>query len=309
MILYLFQLTHPSRGATRISSTECSCFIISTHAPLAGRDTMYGIDVGNVNNFNSRTPRGARHYRSMQNLHGIHFNSRTPRGARRDIKRRVRERVRISTHAPLAGRDGNKLNLFTAYCQFQLTHPSRGATSASRPRPQDDVFQLTHPSRGATRKCNILFITFNNISTHAPLAGRDKYKRAFAELESISTHAPLAGRDPSNCMKNTPNIKFQLTHPSRGATIPPMYCFQLSEYFNSRTPRGARLLIDWLAFTYKNFNSRTPRGARRLIPLFLLILLQISTHAPLAGRDNISIALTFLTFISTHAPLAGRDLP
>ena len=78
-------------------------------------------------------------------------------------------------------------------------------------------FQPTRPLRGATGLVHRLS-TFDKISTHAPLAGRDRVddsfrddlfefqptrplrgatdlRAAYVPEEAISTHAPLAGRD------------------------------------------------------------------------------------------------------------------
>ena len=57
--------------------------LISTHAPLAGRD----------------------HYRKHWLAAYWHFNPRAPCGARRICLAVYAAKIRISTHAPLAGRD------------------------------------------------------------------------------------------------------------------------------------------------------------------------------------------------------------
>ena len=61
--------------------------------------------------------------------------------------------------------------------------------------------------------------TGQGISTHAPLAGRDKAEpvRDLVDYE-ISTHAPLAGRDKGMKTKDYLLKKFQPTRPLRGAT-------------------------------------------------------------------------------------------
>ena len=56
------------------------------------------------------------------------------------------------------------------------------------------------------------------ISTHTPLAGRDKYHTNFDHFYAISTHTPLAGRDMDSLFSAF-NLKiFLLTRPSRGVT-------------------------------------------------------------------------------------------
>ena len=78
------------------------------------------------------------------------FNPRAPCGARRLATGAVIPPNKISTHAPLAGRD-----LLAQTC---LTHCRK--------------FQPTRPLRGATQKARIA-LSAQCISTHAPLAGRD----------------------------------------------------------------------------------------------------------------------------------------
>ena len=108
----------------------------------------------------------------------------------------------ISTHAPHAECD-NSLKLFPAVCRkFQLTHPTRSATSSSSD-----------------------FIIKSEISTHAPHAECDIYIFWSKVYSFISTHAPHAECD--NSLKLFPAVcrKFQLTHPTRSATcsgsVPP----------------------------------------------------------------------------------------
>ena len=83
----------------------------------------------------------------------------------------------ISTPAPLAGRDCGCAAGAVRSLKFQPTRPLRGATT------------------GAGRIARQI-----NISTHAPLAGRDvDVMIGFSGHLLISTHAPLAGRDHDAC--------------------------------------------------------------------------------------------------------------
>ena len=84
----------------------------------------------------------------------------------------AKNRAFISTHTPLAGRDGEILQNAGNAAEFLLTRPSRGATSCSK-----------FPALRA------------QISTHTPLAGRDEIMDRFGRILDISTHTPLAGRD------------------------------------------------------------------------------------------------------------------
>ena len=170
--------------------------LISTHAPLAGRDCLR--------------------------------------------QRRTLVLVLISTHAPLAGRDPHLLDSTFSWSYFNPRAPCGArllcklllrlhlhftprAPCGARPRDMQllqagIIFQPTRPLRGATVE-GVSERTYTDISTHAPLAGRDRssplsiatrragfqptrpLRGATALIQpcsgvwNISTHAPLAGRD------------------------------------------------------------------------------------------------------------------
>ena len=101
---------------------------ISTHAPLAGRDSVAQGRCPPSHNFNPRAPCGARLGQ------GVH---------------RVRLAL-ISTHAPLAGRDEIGTVEQPGNRQFQPTRPLRGATYETAKHNMEELFQPTRPLRGAT---------------------------------------------------------------------------------------------------------------------------------------------------------------
>ena len=124
------------------------------------------------------------------------FNPRAPCGARRHRSAKPLVSSRISTHAPLAGRDpgvfGNTSNLKT----FQPTRPLRGAT-------------------------NIVDVLSNqvDISTHAPLAGRDNFHFSFTPfLLKFQPTRPLRGATDTRDGNEHKDKEFQPTRPLRGAT-------------------------------------------------------------------------------------------
>ena len=100
----------------------------------------------------------------------------------------------------------------------------------------------------------------------------------------ISTHTPLAGRDFYKASEITPEYKFLLTRPSRGATT-------------ATDSRGRTVTI----------STHTPLAGRDNGKSFPVTLTKISTHTPLAGRDYLRDPQPFAYSISTHTPLAGRD--
>ena len=230
-------------GARLNHPQKASCnYQISTHAPLAGRDFTFDFLLLTTIHFNPRAPCGARLAKPL-------FSSA------------LRE---ISTHAPLAGRDHplttRRAGVFyfnpRAPCGarpacggvlkgisiFQPTRPLRGATFVPLFRRITTCrFQPTRPLRGATFDHYDYYVA-SNISTHAPLAGRDDAICVGKTCSVISTHAPLAGRDETEsnaffvsedfnprapcgarqlpCQKQQMQGQFQPTRPLRGATFP-----------------------------------------------------------------------------------------
>ena len=170
---------------------------ISTHAPLAGRDQcLRRSNLKTIANFNPRAPCGARREKPWENVP-------------------VRN---ISTHAPLAGRDWARIRRYffprnfnpRAPCgarpgswyhqpgrgTFQPTRPLRGATKAEHPVPHGlDIFQPTRPLRGATTH-GLSPPGKKQISTHAPLAGRDNAIRRYTSVPSLdfNPRAPCGAR-------------------------------------------------------------------------------------------------------------------
>ena len=126
--------------------------------------------------------------------------------------------------------------------------------------------------------------------------------------EQISTHAPLAGRDFRGHDREADTEKFQPTRPLRGATTLSRDKTTEVHHFNPRAPCGARLCWSCLSASRSlNFNPRAPCGARQFRVFDPLRINRISTHAPLAGRDQMEHSSKGKSTISTHAPLAGRD--
>ena len=191
----------------------------------------------------------------------LYFNPRAPCGAR-------------PTRHPLI------FNLIT----FQPTRPLRGATYINLPIDKGQLFQPTRPLRGAT-KHELERRLSNNISTHAPLAGRDVDDATVAGVNSdFNPRAPCGAR-LSMSLKGDCRIIFQPTRPLRGATsmtLPLLVLILISthaplagrdrmldqsdafdNYFNPRAPCGARLACLPFDTAAKDFNPRAPCGARR----------------------------------------------
>ena len=125
-----------------------------------------------------------------------------------------------------------------------------------------------------------------NISTHAPLAGRDPTPFCgLAGAYPISTHAPLAGRDPTF---------LAMVH--------------LKIYFNPRAPCGARLVVAALDRPVDHISTHAPLAGRDVNSSSLATRTKaFQPTRPLRGATELHDQGRAGVRISTHAPLAGRD--
>ena len=124
----VFQPTRPLRGATVDLTTQRTARLISTHAPLAGRDPAVSAKAEHEE-ISTHAPLAGRDGRNGAEAFRLaHFNPRAPCGARHHDEARGRRRNGI----------------------FQPTRPLRGATYRASPPSDGFVFQPTRPLRGAT---------------------------------------------------------------------------------------------------------------------------------------------------------------
>ncbi len=192
---WIFQSTHPLRGATYRAWLRKPTQAISIHAPLAGCDyweqpfvillfisihaPLAGCDLNSFTgsavkiDFNPRTPCGVRHSATGAVTFKIDFNPRPPCGVRRPIASTMQIiGVFQSTH-PLRG----ATSMFCSFCQaflyFNPRTPCGVRLCAGNAPHLWRRFQSTHPLRGATRDTK-LTASIWQISIHAPLAGCDK---------------------------------------------------------------------------------------------------------------------------------------
>ena len=100
---WVFQPTRPLRGATRTPIKLRDCFLISTHAPLAGRDRSSIKVTINKRDFNPRAPCGARPRHIQRFARAFYFNPRAPCGARRLPRRLTASSATFQPTRPLRG--------------------------------------------------------------------------------------------------------------------------------------------------------------------------------------------------------------
>ena len=109
-----------------------------------------------------------------------------------------------------------------------------------------------------------------SISIHAPLAGCDLQITKIRRVKSNFNPRTPCGVRPMISLWLSLRVKFQSTHPLRGATQAKLY---------SRRP-------------FRHFNPRTPCGVRQGKICIIDVIHDISIHAPLAGCDSHSLDLT-----------------
>ena len=129
---------------------------------------------------------------------------------------------------------------------------------------------------------------YGEISIHAPHAGCDHHPGDGQDAYlSISIHAPHAGCDSDRSAHGYRLLRFQSTHPMRGATATwPPGGYRPSN-FNPRTPCGVRPDVPLFDIPKPgDFNPRTPCGVRLIRQSSAFPTNGISIHAPHAGCDS-----------------------
>ena len=167
------------RGATAGHIGAADKIGISTHAPLAGRDqeTVEG-DVKEIK-ISTHAPLAGRDPRSRDKLIG---------------------QPRISTHAPLAGRDIAPYLVVAKIEHFNPRAPCGARLSTTLPSRKPTLFQPTRPLRGATLQLVEIYPMRTPFQPTRPLRGATIRRLASTLFaKDISTHAPLAGRDRKCC--------------------------------------------------------------------------------------------------------------
>ena len=122
----------------------------------------------------------------------------------------------------------------------------------------------------------------------------------------ISTHAPLAGRDrPQGSSIGRP-IDFNPRAPC-GARQCGTNGVHQDLHISTHAPLAGRDLPLHFLLHLPRISTHAPLAGRDNEHVELESSADISTHAPLAGRDVAEAYPELKANISTHAPLAGRD--
>ena len=201
--------------------------------------------------------------------------------------------------------------------------------SCSRVIMSCHIFQSTHPLRGATRRSGgdrVLPL----ISIHAPLAGCDlQARQGLPAFRDFNPRTPCGVRLETRMRVSKP-IKFQSTHPLRGATItrtPARRGHGISihaplagcdmERLTKRLDNGISIHAPLAGCDHgiveprlerDYFNPRTPCGVRRARMRYLRYGKQFQSTHPLRGATFARLDSAPGESISIHAPLAGCDM-
>ena len=244
------------------------------------------------------------------------ISTHAPLAGRDGVVAHIAESPAISTHAPLAGRDAAASSLLPFFFDFNPRAPC-GARRQALPRVLGgEGFQPTRPLRGATpgrarsgsRKCQF--------QPTRPLRGATRLCRCTTSRRSgFQPTRPLRGATESyHCTggdderisthaplagRGVGRRKFQPTRPLRGATLAEDRVGH-GESISTHAPLAGRDAQKKNAPTVaRHFNPRAPCGARQLVTEDVVINIMISTHAPLAGRDSKSVQITMHIFAIT----------
>ena len=147
---------------------------------------------------------------------------------------------------------------------FNPRAPCGARRSCASCREYPSRFQPTRPLRGAT-----------DILHRDPCIGRN-----------ISTHAPLAGRDLVLCGGDKGCLNYFNPRAPCGARRYPRPFLQRRRDFNPRAPCGARLVRCVSEPVSIDFNPRAPCGARRLGQPLLSRNTDFNPRAPCGARQQ-----------------------
>ena len=190
-------------------------------------------------------------------LRTIFQPTRPLRGATDQLLDALYERG-ISTHAPLAGRDAECRARYDAQIYFNPRAPCGARPKDYQTTDHKHQFQPTRPLRGATKSQHInpIMILFQPTR---PLRGATYFLNASEADMQISTHAPLAGRD-SKSVHITMYIfaitdKFQmLLH-----KMPPVRALCFFSMQKNHADLGANRPGDLCALALRTIRSSAPR--------------------------------------------------
>ena len=155
------------------------------------------------------------------------FNSRTPGGVRHKLARSTVYNYLFQFTHPGRGATGRYSKLSDDRVKFQFTHPGRGATiGAGVPLPRLPSFNSRTPGgvRLTLIRCSLYGTPCFNSRT--PGGVRLVLFSTHCKGNTVSIHAPREGCDLSFFLRAAMRLRFQFTHPGRGATVELLHVVQ-----------------------------------------------------------------------------------
>ena len=167
-----FQSTRPMRGATYSWPEWRALRLISIHAPHAGRDSSGQCAAGTAVQFQSTRPMRGATCAGWNGLLGLVISIHAPHAGRDGASREPAAISAISIHAPHAGRDLFLARVAGAPADFNPRAPCGARPGKWFYRCHYPYFNPRAPC-GARHGAKITSGVIENISIHAPHAGRD----------------------------------------------------------------------------------------------------------------------------------------
>ena len=196
-----------------------------------------------------------------------------------------------------------KKHLASSIC-FNPRAP-RGARRFLCGRAAGDEVSIHAPRAGRDSLSNRTGLFFG-VSIHAPRAGRDIRTGHRLPGVYVSIHAPRAGRDVGG-VRRVRHFQVSIHAPRAGRDPGGSKSGKRPKKFQSTRPARGATPRQGIILSCTMFQSTRPaRGATHVLA-YLDNLFVVSIHAPRAGRDLVAVHLLFVPTVSIHAPRAGRD--
>ena len=256
-------------------------------------------------NFNPRAPCGARPSFITPIPNTTEFQPTRPLRGATVRTNNQKHHGEISTHAPLAGRDGDILRRCLRSRNFNPRAPCGARLACLALIPFGERFQPTRPLRGATSAPAWRCSPHSHFNPRAPCGARQVVQHSLCDNVLISTHAPLAGRDDVR-LADTSNTYISTHAPLAGRDLISQMLLQCRLNFNPRAPCGARPSRFTSLSSKLNFNPRAPCGARPSTGLQVVANDDFNPRAPCGARPRQWKHCCITTNFNPRAPCGAR---
>ena len=209
------------------------------------------------------------------------FNPRAPCGARLPPRQAPSSMPYFNPCAPCGARR-RRFGVARAAAGFQPTRPLRGATPHVLQVSGVGCISTHAPLAGRDRIARTLFPSVSVFQPTRPLRGATVLPLLHDRAVRISTHAPLAGRDPRRTRVLL--SQFISTHAPLAGRDHSNRDFKTMPRISTHAPLAGRDFIELqFLFIRPNFNPRAPCGARLVLPFLLSVGFLFQPTRPLRG--------------------------